>query len=61
MLLKSKSVAFSQAVSTPESCFMPVKSTGYEPFLLTGSVSLCADSLGKSISILRDTGPTHSF
>ncbi len=58
---KSKSVAFAQAVSTPESCFMPVKSTGYEPFLLTGSVSLCADSLSKSISILRDTGATQSF
>ncbi len=58
---KSKSVAFAQAVSTPESCSMPVKSTGYEPFLLTGSVSLCADSLSKSISILRDTGATQSF
>ncbi len=58
---KFKSVAFAKAVSVPEDCSMPAKSTGYEPFLFNGSVSLCADSLGNPVSILRDTGATQSF
>ncbi len=58
---KFKSVAFAKAVSVPEDCSVPSKSTGYEPFLFDGSVSLCADSLGNSVSILRDTGATQSF
>ncbi len=58
---KFKSVAFAKAVSVPEDCSMPAKSTGYEPFLFNGSVSLCADSLGNPVSILRDTGAAQSF
>ncbi len=58
---KFESVAFAKAVSVPEDRSMPAKSTGYEPFLFNGSVSLCADSLDNPVSILRDTGATQSF
>ncbi|KAL0153620.1 hypothetical protein M9458_051100, partial [Cirrhinus mrigala] len=57
---KSKSVGFAQAVVTPETS-MPTKSTRYEPFLFTGSVSFGADTPSKSVSILRDTGASQSF
>lgn len=50
---KSKSMAFPQVVSVPECSSIQSKSFGYEPFLFNGSVSVFADSLSLSISILR--------
>ncbi|KAL0152923.1 hypothetical protein M9458_051752 [Cirrhinus mrigala] len=58
---KSKSVAFAQASSMSDHSFPQLQDSGYQPFLLTGSVSLSADSPGQPVSILRDTGAAQSF
>lgn len=58
---KSKSVAFAQAGSVSDPSFQPLQDSGYKPFLITGSVSLSADSPGQTVSILRDTGAAQSF
>lgn len=58
---KSKSVAFAQAGSVSDPSFQPLQDSGYKPFLITGSVSLSADSPSQTVSILRDTGAAQSF
>ncbi len=58
---KAKSVAFAQAGSVSDHSFPQLHSSGYQLFLLTGSVSLSADSPGRSVTILRDTGAAQTF
>lgn len=58
---KSKSVTFAQAGSVSDHSFLQLQNSGYQPFLLAGSVSLSAVLPGRPVSILRDTGAAQSF
>lgn len=57
---KAKSVAFIQSVTTFED-FTLSNVSGYEPFMLNGTVSLSPDSPAYPVSILRDTGACQSL
>lgn len=57
---KTKSVAFIHSAAAVENS-MPSHISGYEPFMLRGTVSLSPDSPAYPVSILRDTGACQSL